>query len=194
MFNLVSDSDYCAIREIIPPVGEKILLVAIHYPSKLFTSNEDQSLLMPRIMEQINEAERQHGHMRTVLVGDLNMNPFEAGVCGSEGLHAVMCKSIAKKGSRTVYGQERSFFYNPMWNFLGDESAGPPGTYYYQNGVIAYFWNTFDQVLYRPALLDGYRESDVSIVTQIDDASLLTNGRLARDYSDHLPLFFTVRT
>ena len=86
------------------------------------------------------------------------------------------------------------FFYNPMWNFLGDETRGPPGTYYYGQGVTAYFWNTFDQVLYRPALLAAYREHDVSIITEIGNTSLLRNGVIAKDFSDHLPVFFTVRT
>ncbi|WP_295428398.1 endonuclease/exonuclease/phosphatase family protein [uncultured Thiodictyon sp.] len=194
LFTSVSDPDYCAIRAIDPPLGQQVLLVAIHYPSKLYASDQEQSLLMHRIVEEIREAERRYGHMRTVVVGDLNMNPFEDGVCGSEGLHAVMCKGIAKREARTVHGKKRFFFYNPMWNFLGDETRGPPGTYYYSRGVTTPFWNTFDQVLYRPALLEAYREHDVSIITEIGSRSLLHKGRIADTFSDHLPLIFTVRT
>jgi hypothetical protein len=122
------------------------------------------------------------------------MNPFEAGVCSAEGLHAVMCKTIAKKEKRVVYGRERMYFYNPMWNLLGDETAGPPGTYYYPNGITAYFWNTFDQVLYRPALLDDYREGDVQVISEIEGTSLLHNGIVSKAFSDHLPVLFNVRT
>lgn len=157
-------------------------------------TSEDQSALMPRIASYIREAEERQGHTRTVVVGDLNMNPFEPGICGAEGLHAVMCKDIAKKEKRTVSGQDRPFFYNPMWNFLGDETAGPPGTYWWGKGVTAFFWNIFDQVLYRPALLEAYREHDVSIISAIDKTNLLRNGHMAKGFSDHLPVFFTVRT
>lgn len=188
------DTPYCSIHAIAPPFGKEILLAAAHYPSKLHMSDSDQLHLMPRVALQIREAETRRGHTRTVLVGDLNMNPFEPGVCGSEGLHAVMCKRIAKRETRKVYGKERRYFYNPMWNFLGDESRGPPGTYYYSGGPTAYYWNTFDQVLYRPALLDGYCDHDVSIITTVNGASLLHNGRVAKEFSDHLPVTFTVRT
>ncbi|WP_295454074.1 endonuclease/exonuclease/phosphatase family protein [uncultured Thiodictyon sp.] len=189
------DRRYCSIHAVAPPFGKEILLVAAHYPSKLHMSDSDQSHLMPRIAMQLQEAEARRGHTRTVLVGDLNMNPFETGVCGSEGLHAVMCKQIAKKKTRKVYGEERRYFYNPMWNFLGDETRGPPGTYYYDSGrPTNYYWNIFDQVLYRPALLEDYRDHDVSIITAVNGASLLRNGRLAKEFSDHLPITFTVRT
>lgn len=162
--------------------------------AKLRMSSNDQSLLMHRMARQIREAEVRYGHTRTVVVGDLNMNPFEPGICSSEGLHAVMCKRIALRISREVNGEECMFFYNPMWNFLGDETPGPPGTYYYPNGVTAYFWNVFDQVLYRPALLESYREHDVTILDEIDGTSLLRNGRIANEFSDHLPVVFIVRT
>jgi len=59
---------------------------------------------------------------------------------------------------------------------------------------MAYHWNTFDQVLYRPALLDAYCDHDVSIITAVNGASLLRNGRVAKEFSDHLPITFTVRT
>jgi len=190
----VTDADYWSIRTIDPPLGKPILLVAVHYPSKLYTTDAEQAILMPRLAEDIREAEQRCGHTRTVVVGDLNMNPFEAGICSAEGLHAVMCKRIAKKEKRTVNNRERRYFYNPMWNFLGDETPGPPGTYYYPNGITAYFWNTFDQVLFRPDLLDEYRENDVCIISECGRNSLLRNDRIASEFSDHLPLFFVVRT
>ena len=68
-----------------------------------------------------------------MLVGDLNMNPFEDGLVKTTGLHSVMSKSKAKEFSRVVQGRTYPFFYNPMWNLLGDETQGPPGTYYYSS-------------------------------------------------------------
>jgi len=127
-FKLVSDTKHCAIRAITTPSGKDILLVAIHFPSKLYQTTESQALLMTRIASQVREAEGRQGHTRTIVIGDLNMNPFEPGVCSSEGLHAVICKDVANKETRTVDGEDRLFFYNPMWNFLGDETRGPPGT------------------------------------------------------------------
>jgi exonuclease III len=107
----VTDADYWSIRAIDPPLGQQVLLVGVHYPSKLYAATDEQSLMMPRLADDIREAEQRYGHTRTVVVGDLNMNPFEAGVCSAEGLHAVMCKTIAKKEKRVVYGRERMYFY-----------------------------------------------------------------------------------
>jgi len=84
----------------------------------------------------ILEAERRVGHARTVLIGDLNMNPFEAGMIAADGLNAVMDKRIAAKGFRKVSGKRMQFFYNPMWSRLGDESIGPSGTFYYRSSDI----------------------------------------------------------
>lgn len=192
-FASVTDDFNWSIWAIDPPVGQQILLVGVHYPSKLYDHDHEQWLLMPRLANSIREAEQRYHHSRTVVVGDLNMNPFEPGVCNAEGLHGVMCKRIAKRMQRKVHGKDRQFFYNPMWNFLGDETRGPPGTYYRAKGGTSYFWNTYDQVLYRPALLDGYQEGDVSIISEIAGKNLIRNDRIGRDGSDHLPLLFTVR-
>ncbi|MCP4213910.1 MAG: hypothetical protein GY765_04595 [bacterium] len=121
------------------------------------------------------------------------MNPFEPGFVSTEGFHSVMDKRIARKVSRKVQGEERSFFYNPMWGRLGDESAGPPGTYYYSDSqYVCYFWNTFDQVLLRPGLVDLFSNDCLKVITEINGTSLIReNGTPNKSItSDHLPLLF----
>jgi len=74
----------------------------------------------------IVEEERKAGHSRTILVGDLNMNPFEKGVIAAAGLHAVASRRIAERIERTVQGRSYPFFYNPMWGLLETRRSGPP--------------------------------------------------------------------
>ncbi len=134
-----------------PPIGQDVLVVALHLPSKLHLEEEEQGHLAPRISQLIGRLEKQIGHSRTIVIGDFNMNPFEAGLVSSEGFHASMSRSIAGRKSRTVLGEVRHFFYNPMWSLLGDYSPGPPGTYFYpSSSPLTLFWNTYDQVLLRP--------------------------------------------
>jgi hypothetical protein len=122
-------------------------------------------------------------------MGDFNMNPFEAGLVSADGFHGVMDKRIALKQSRTVLGQERKFFYNPMWSRLGDDSEGCAGTYYYNpSNMINYFWNTFDQVLLRPSLLAGFNQDSLKVVDKINQTSLINNGKISNQFSDHLPI------
>jgi hypothetical protein len=141
----------------------------------------------------IGEVEQEVGHDRTVLVGDLNMNPFESGMVSAAGLNATMARDQASKGFRTVQGRQYPFFYNPMWGHFGDRDRNPAGTYYRDSGQhVNYYWNMFDQVLIRPSLLDMFPQDGVEIVTHAGTAPLLTSGGapdLAKG-SDHLPLLF----
>jgi hypothetical protein len=190
---IVSDRPHCSIRALTPPGSEEILIAAIHHRSKLHAAQGHQDALMTRTANQVAEAEARHAHRRTLVVGDFNMNPFEPGLCSADGLHAVMSKAVASKISRTVDSEERFFFYNPMWNLLGDETPGPPGTYYHGAGMISYFWNTFDQVLLRPALMQHYRPGDVAVLSEVGGTRLFSNDRLAPGLSDHLPIVFKLR-
>jgi len=93
------------------------------------------------------------------------MNPFEDGIVGTIGLHAVMSQSIAMGNSRTVQGVDYPFFYNPMWGHFGDRNAGPDGTYYRSSAEhVNYFWNIFDQVLIRPELIDVFAKDELQIL------------------------------
>ncbi len=188
---LIRDSSYVAIRHYRMPIGDTFLLVAVHLPSKLRNKTEDQTLGSTRVAGFVRDAERNVGHARTVIIGDLNMNPFEAGVVGAGGLHAVMDRRIAAKGSRTVHGEVYDYFYNPMWAHFGDAGSTPPGTYYYNSSnEVNYFWNIFDQVLIRPALLSCLSNDGVNVVTELEGESLLDDrGRPDREIgSDHLPV------
>jgi len=191
----VADNDYLSIRRVVPPVGVEILLVAAHLSSKLFQESEDQGLMATRFARIIEQEENVLGHQRTIVVGDLNMNPFEIGVIGGEALHAVMDKRTALKVSRIIGGQERFFFYNPMWSRMGDESSGPPGTYYRQSSKqVNYFWNTFDQILLRPQLISRFDHQGFRVLDAINETSLLTKAGIPDTTvaSDHLPLVFVL--
>lgn len=125
--------------------------------------------------KMIDSAERRIGHFRTVLVGDLNMNPFEKGVVGTMGLNATMVRRQAQKMTRTVQGQQYRFFYNPMWRHFGDGQKVPAGTYHYDNHQhVTYFWNIFDQVMVRPDLANNLDPDGIEIMHGIGSVSLLT--------------------
>jgi len=190
----VYDDGRVAIRRIAPPVGREVLLVAAHLPSKLHTDKETQYLRVRGVRSEIDRAEKKAGHKNTIIIGDLNMNPFEEAIVAADGFHAVMDKSVAMKRARMVQGLEYDFFYNPMWSRLGDNSQGPSGTYYYNaaGALINYFWNTFDQVLIRPELIEFFDHSSLKVLTEIDGQSLIKKQSIDSDFSDHLPLIVTI--
>lgn len=177
-----------------PIVNDTLLVVAAHLPSRLHQTDEGLSHLAARWRSAIEEAEKRVGHTKTVVVGDLNMDPFHSGVVSSEGFHGTMDKRIANRKTRRVLEQDRHFFYNPMWSLFGNDSDGPPGTYYYDasSEPVNYFWHMYDQVLLRPDLIPFFPDRELKILTHTQSASLVTNSGKpdADNTSDHLPLLF----
>ena len=149
-----------------------------------------------QISATIRDVESELGTSRTVLVGDLNMNPFEKSIVSASGLHSVMTRAIAAKGARTIDGKRYPFFYNSMWGRFGDTTEGPAGTYYRSASSFAeYFWHIHDQVLIRPNLLASFDEKNVRVLTECGETSFLRASGLpdASRVSDHLPLLFTLK-
>ncbi|WP_019867475.1 endonuclease/exonuclease/phosphatase family protein [Methylovulum miyakonense] len=186
------ESKHISIRHFKPQNGTDLSLVVAHLPSKLRQSNDSQAFEMAAIARDIIRMEEKVGHQRTVLVGDLNMNPFETGLIAANGLHATMARHIAEKKTRMVNGRSYPFFYNPMWSLLGDASNRPSGSYYHQQSEhVSYFWHLFDQVLLRSDVLPMFQNENLKLIDRAGDCSLLTrNGIPDKNISDHLPILF----
>ena len=174
-------------------LNEYITLVVCHLPSKLNNSDANQSELTEDIKEFIDRVEKKSGHHRTIICGDLNMNPFDEGLIKARGLHAVMERNIALKNAAIINGKKYYFFYNPMWSFLGDMGKGKVcGTMYYNSSKpINYYWHLYDQILMRPEMIPFFDDMKLDIITEISENKLITsNNIIDSKYSDHLPLIF----
>ena len=183
------DDDHIAVKALALPASPAIIIAAVHFPSRLYFDEDDQMAAAIDMNATIRMIEREQGHERTIVVGDLNMNPFSPGMTFASGFNAVMTRSIAEKGSRRVQRKEHPFFFNPMWSQFHDGQDGPAGTFYMNpKGFASVYWHMIDQVLVRPALLTNFRSGDVKIVTETKTSSLLRRGR--PHTSDHLPIKF----
>lgn len=190
------ETDRLTIRSLALPGSVDILLAVTHFPSKLYWDESSQGFQCVELSKFIRDVEHEIGHSRTVLVGDFNMNPFEDGVVSASGLHSVMTRNIAQKGTRIVQATKHPFFYNPMWRFFGDNQPSPPGTYYYERSVQkVFFWNMFDQVLIRPDLLPLFDNDNIKILESDGKISLLSDTGIPdrKNVSDHLPILFRLR-
>jgi endonuclease/exonuclease/phosphatase family metal-dependent hydrolase len=183
-----SAQDLCA-PTITLPSRSPFLLAAAHFPDKSRTSEYSRSSYCREVAGNLLIAERVSGHQKTVLVGDLNMNPYEAGITG--GLKAVITRVLAVKGLDPVSRLD-THFYNPMWQHFGETNDTPAGTYYRVGSEDEHYWNIYDQVLLRPALLPHFSDRDVHILTSAGNISLLTRDGVPRyeAISDHLPILF----
>jgi len=170
---------------------DDLLLAVVHLPSRVNFSNDDQMLIAQDLATYIARLEQETEATRTVLVGDFNMNPFDAGMVAAQSFHGMMTKQLAQKGERKVQGKSYRFFYNPMWRFFGDRDDTPSGTYYWQaSNPVNQFWNLYDQVLLRPELMHSLR--DLKILDSDGEESLLAQGGMPNKTagSDHLPIYF----
>jgi len=181
------------IRQLIPVNGVPVHLVAAHLRDRLtLTTSEGRGHAAFEVAGAVRRFESFNGNGRTILVGDLNLNPFEFGSVGPACFHAMMTADLARSAQALSARNDYPTFYNPMWGLLGDRTPGPPGTFFWTNSEEAtnHFWHMYDQVLVRPDLIDSFR--GVEILAGDGTESFLTAGGRPRPdhYSDHLPLFF----
>jgi hypothetical protein len=173
--------------------GPVLLLVAAHLPSKLHNKPQDQYSDARELRDRVVEWEGLSGHSNTIIIGDFNMNPFDTGMTAADGLHAMMSKAIAANLSRQYKGRRWEYFYNPMWSRIGDESHGPPGTYFYHGSDLeCLFWHTFDQVLLRPSLLKFYKPESLKVLSKIGETELADQRRIHTSVGDHLPILISL--
>jgi hypothetical protein len=190
----VLESDRFSSYQLALPGLTNILVTAVHLVDRRNWSRESQASECRWLASQIELAEKTVGHQRSVLIGDLNMDPFDQGVVDANGLHGVMNRRIAQEEKRTIQGREHTYFYNPMWRLLGDDSRGVPGSYYYRNAEpVLYFWHMFDQVMIRPQLLSRFQHNSLAVLSEAEDLRLLTpRGIPNASISDHLPIIFSL--
>lgn len=171
-------------------------LIACHLHSKVNCNENEQRELSANFVKEILEFEESCASNNTVVCGDFNMNPFDSGMIYARSFHAVMDRHIAINKHRTIQGEKYSYFYNPMWNCLGDKNTGDaPGTYYYNKSEYEqYFWHILDQVILRPNMIPYFDDDQLRIIGKTRQCCLLTqNNKINQTISDHLPVKFSFK-
>jgi endonuclease/exonuclease/phosphatase family metal-dependent hydrolase len=168
-----------------------IIIAFVHFPSKLHAEDVDYIELACSLRNDIENIETRLDDRKTIIVGDFNMNPFENGMTSAAALHSIPWAKQAQKLKRVIRDRTYYFFYNPMWNLLGDYIP-PAGSFYYQKSISnCIYWNIFDQVNIRPCLIDNFDVSKIKFITQIKELVLTKHSGIPdSNISDHLPLYF----
>lgn len=192
------------------PRKKKILLCGLHLRSKLMRRTETQQAEASVISSYIKSIEKKVPEKRTIVLGDFNVNPFELGMISPMGFNATLSKVIAKSGPREFIKDNYDYFYNPMWSFMGDINyingkLKLPGGYYYKNNddITQTYWNMFDNVIFRPSLIDEIDLSSISILESSGITGTPTFHSFSNvvsdeyqidriNYSDHLPITFKI--
>ncbi len=183
------ESSYFTSKKLILSGDFSMLLVGVHFPSKLYQSEQTQLLEATELKREIGDAESTLGNQNTFIVGDFNMNPFETGMVGASAFHSIPCEKIACSGGRVIKGREHKFFYNPMWNLFGDRDKNPGSYFFRSSEQTVYYWNIFDQVILRPDLVPMFEKNSLKLLQEIDGFSLVNDSGIP-NLSDHLPIIF----
>ncbi|QMW07215.1 endonuclease/exonuclease/phosphatase family protein [Spirosoma foliorum] len=192
----IEETARLTIRHIHLPTGEDFLLTALHLVDKGNFTAESQNEAASLTADQLIRVENRLQFDRHIVLGDFNMNPFETGMIKANGFHGTMSSEVASLGYRTVQTREYPYFYNPTWSLFGDLNKDVSGTYYYKHAEhVCYEWNVFDQVLIRPRLVPNFVKDSLEIIQTDGVTSLITTRNTPNQstYSDHLPLFFTLK-
>lgn len=192
---IIRDSKYYVIHEF-GFIGYHFLLGGVHFPSKLCAEERDIQVVGRDFIDAVKEAGRDAGHDKVAMIGDFNSNPFEDIMVGFDYIHAIFdASTVERMRSREVYGKRNPLFYNPMWNLLGDANY-PKGSYYSDNGKsFKLYWNIFDQVILSADFMKAYTRESLKIITKTNNSCLLNQKDKPdkENYSDHLPVFFSLK-
>lgn len=174
------------------------LLFVVHLLSAMYkneNARDSRAQSLSKVFNKIEEEIFKESSYKSIVIGDFNLHPFSSGIIGINGFNAVFSKDRAYKISRTVDEEKRLFYYNPMWKFMADD-RNPQGTYYNTNDESdkSFYWYMFDQILIRPFLIERFIIDELEIISKINDAILIKNGKIDNiKYSDHLPIKFEIR-
>lgn len=175
--------------------NEDYYFVFCHLKDAFLTDRNQLPGYARSTVKEITDFESNIRSKRTIVCGDFNMNPFEQAMLEIDGFNAMLTSSIALKRTRNVEGRSYEMFYNPMWGLFGDlHNQDVSGTYYHAPGEpIQQYWHIIDQVIIRPDVIPVFDKQQLKIVTKGQNYNLLNrNNNISDQYSDHLPLKFTL--
>lgn len=179
---------YTLFRLWTPSIG-KIMFGFVHLFSKSMKDENDYISKVSKLVAEIEKNEEKNKSDFTIIAGDFNMNPFEKGMLQGGAFHAFPTINEAKKISHILDDEEYKMFYNPMWKYF-DKNNGVLGTYFTRpTHSYGLYYNIFDQVIYRPSLIEHIESVDIK--TKIGVKNLVDLNKIL--ISDHLPLFYKVK-
>jgi len=180
-------------------------IAGVHFYSKVANTERQQMWKSKPIIDKIVEIENVIQQFNTILVGDLNHNPYENNLCDPYLLNAKNSREIISFLLKTPLTKvDKDFWYNPMWNFLGDHDfvTNTPkitGSYFRYTNSEQPMWNLLDGFLVRPSVMDKINFNQSEILTKTNSINFLKpfivrddESFIKDDISDHLPIKFTL--
>lgn len=173
-------------------IGETYFVVAAaHLVDRMSSADPEPRLVdIRKMMDVIHGYETKASIGKTIIMGDLNANPYDKELLLPNAFNAMLFKGIVRnKATRTWCGDEYPYLYNPTIHWLSEESENY-GSFYYSGDCTSPVWNCYDQALVSPELMDSI--NSYSYLKRIGDRDLIAKVRPDSKISDHLPLLVDI--
>ncbi len=186
---------------------EEFNIAAVHLHSKVGNTERQQLWKNIPLINKIKDYEKRiSNNNRTILVGDFNHNPYEDNLLDPNILNCKDSKKLISSltSNLVTKNKEIDFWYNPMWNLLGDYdftngTERVTGTYFRYSVDETPIWNLFDGFILRTSIMDRVDYNQSAILTKTNTTPFLKPFTIGKDdslineqISDHLPIKFTL--
>jgi exonuclease III len=163
-------------------------IISLHMPSQL---NYGLDALKHNLSEFKFQFETHIGNSEQksiLLIGDFNVNPFEAPIVNYDGLSATNTTNF--NVIKVFRSQENHIYYNPTWKLYSNINF--PGTFRKvrpSNSVFDVIDHHYlDQVILSHKLLKRITNEDISTLLQTSEYDIFNIALNKIMHSDHLPI------
>lgn len=165
----------------------KFNIAGVHLESKLHNQESSRMSTIADLKNDIAVFEAEN--LKTIIIGDFNIDPFDIQMSSYYFLHAVSFKDLIERDYIEHDGKIYKKFYNPMLGLIS-ENKKLYGSYYYYD-IENLYWHFYDQCLLRKDVLPHFEK--VSIIKKILNKNLIKNNKPDGSISDHLPIVLTLK-
>lgn len=170
--------------------GSSYIIAGVHLQDRQNSDKLARISKIGRIVNDIGNLENSSKCKNTIIIGDFNANPYDDELLAAMAFHAVLFKDvILKSETRTLDGVSYRRFYNPILQYLSEDTK-LYGSYYYSSGSSTPIWHCLDQVLVSKNLVN--KVSGLKYLKSVKGRSLISKIRPNREISDHLPLYVNI--
>lgn len=173
-----------------------ITIISVHFPSQMFHHQEALRDYIRKFRNRIDSDVGNSNEKSIIIIGDVNVNPYEPAMINFDGFMATNSTNARKKISTIDIEYSREPYYNPTWRLYANSVF--PGTKKFPRPSGSSFdiieFHFLDQVLLSNKFKDSIIEDKIEIITSTKNFKLLNEKYNKIKYSDHLPLFYQFKT
>lgn len=103
--------------------GIDLIIVGTHLQDRRNSDSAQRISTAGRLMNDLENLEKRKQCKKSVIIGDLNANPYDEELLQMNAFHAVLFKDVIKAAeTRTIGGIRYRRLYNPILHFLSEDT------------------------------------------------------------------------